>query len=439
FTGDVQVSLAAVGDAGTSDGGANGLSMAPVTIGSTTTIGTAHISASATAALGKQQLSFVVTTGTTATVVLPIVVAGAPGTLDTTFGVNGVVADQPGGVAYGVACADDGHVYVIGGSGPWLVRRYDENGAADPTFDNAIKTNATGAGRGSRIAVQGSMLAVGGGDGSNALTIRRVTTSGAIDATFGTSGTFNVKVGSQAAKGTLTDLAFTASGDVLATADVSMPSDDGFAYRIHGSTADKIEYSTTVDPGGIALDGAGKIVVSGSLHTADAGVQLWTQKLDDSFADAGTASSGTKGQFLSDGTIAVTSTRIGVFGGYNAGNGHSLAVFDVSSLAVVSAAASIDHAGTYDVPFTGAAAEPDGKMVGCGSNGGSQSEFAYVSRFDADGSKDTSFGDSGDFKVGGFSGAPTTKFNDVAVDAWGRIVVVGSDSSVGMYVARIWP
>ncbi len=434
FGGDATIVLAAVGDAGPgADGGASGVSVADLTLAAGSNTGKLHISASAMATLGLTSLSLTVTTGASATVTIPLVVAGAPGTLDSTFGVNGIVNDVPGTAASanGVACGDDGKIYVIGGSSPWIIRRYGEDGTADGAFDTAIKAFGSGSGTGSKIVVRGTVLVAGGGDGLNQI-------SGTIDATFASSGTYFAKQGSNDASGTVTGLALAANGDVLATASITNPAQESRAWRIRGKTANIVSYGATVAAAGIDPDSSGNTIVGGALTTPDAGVLLWTQRLDSAFADAGTATSGTTSQYLSEGALAVSADRIGVFGGFMTGGGHSIAVFDSSSLAVISPARGLAHGGTWDGPFAAATAQRDGKMLGVGENGGSTSEFAFITRFESNGSQDTSFGSNGTFSA---VGGPTSRieFHDVAVDAFGRIVVVGSSDTLGWYIARVWP
>ncbi|HEX4608314.1 MAG TPA: FG-GAP-like repeat-containing protein, partial [Urbifossiella sp.] len=79
-----------------------------------------------------------------------------------------------------------------------------------------------------------------------------------------------------------------------------------------------------------------------------------------------------------------------------------------------------------DIPFVGVATEPDGKVVAVGSK---NNDFVVV-RYNADGSLDTAFGTGGvatvDFALGGGNVDQAT---DVAVQADGKIVVVGSAST----------
>ena len=58
------------------------------------------------------------------------------GSLDTTFGSNGI-ASGPGGYALGIAVQPDGHIVLAGndnGDGRFVLARFDSAGALDPGF-----------------------------------------------------------------------------------------------------------------------------------------------------------------------------------------------------------------------------------------------------------------------------------------------------------------
>ena len=128
------------------------------------------------------------------------------GTLDSAFGVNGVVKYNGIGwdIANGLALQQDGKILVTGTTTPpelqfhnLLILRYNENGTVDSTFGtNGIVIGDSGYARtsGSKITVQpdGKILVVGGiwdyNSNNNAVLLLRLNTDGNLDDIFGVNG-----------------------------------------------------------------------------------------------------------------------------------------------------------------------------------------------------------------------------------------------------------
>ena len=95
----------------------------------------------------------------------------------------------------------------------------------------------------------------------------------------------------------------------------------------------------------------------------------------------------------------------------------------------------------YNDGFRRAALQADDKLLvlGGGAVGGNFS-VAYVGRFTLDARFDPSFNGGAYFKRQvAFQSSFGMSYNDVAVDAFGRIVVVGYIDPNGWNVIRIWP
>ena len=137
----------------------------------------------------------------------------ADGTVDTTFGNNGLVQITPSTGYYNeiwsLAVSSDGKI-LIGGDvdnnsptyDDFAVARLNTNGSLDTTFGNAgyAETSfASGADRGFQLALQsdGKILLAGssfGGNSTSHFALARFTTSGQLDSTFGAGGKVSTDV-----------------------------------------------------------------------------------------------------------------------------------------------------------------------------------------------------------------------------------------------------
>jgi hypothetical protein len=460
FAGAATIALVSVGDAGASadggdsdDGGpdasepatpsgADGVSIPTLTIPSGSNTGTLHVFASASAPLGVNTLDFTVDAGSMQSVSVPVLIAGPAGTVDPTFGTNGIVDDVSGGKATCVAIADDDSVYVAGnGSSGWLVRHYDSSGIADATFDGAMAAAlASATGSVARIAVHGSAFVLGGQDGNGKLTLRKYTTSGLVDATFGVDGMYQMQEGAGAVfPGNVNGVAFSSTGLVLATAR-NTTQNVTYAFRFHPSAnEDRYAYPSTVESADVRLDTTGNIIVGGSQAWPDGGVNWFASRLDGTFQDAGTQVSGSPSFDIGAVRAAVTPDgRLAVVGVNDAQLPRgAFATFDQSTLnseLVVNA----PNGGDSDNGYSAIAGQSDGKILVSGSAGGMMT-YTFVRRYDVDAAVDTSFGNDGIFSVNEMNFGPETFFEDIAIDSWGRIVAVGYNTSIGLYMTRIWP
>jgi uncharacterized delta-60 repeat protein/gliding motility-associated-like protein len=292
----------------------------------------------------------------------------ADGSLDNTFGSNGIVTTVIGSssdFAYSVAIQNDGKIVVAGGSYngsnyDFALVRYNVDGSLNNTFDNdGIVTTAIGSGdgHGHSIAIQsdGKIVVAGYGDnGSNLdFAIVRYNANGSLDNTFDSDGKVTTAIG---------------SGDDL-----------GFS---------------------VAIQSDGKIVVAGYNSNGNASnghyytLSNFTVvrynidgSLDNSFNSDGKATTGFGGTYNWGGYVAIQcDAKIVVAGGYS--SGHTLdAKF---ALIRYNADGSLDNTfdsdgkvttdfGNRNNEGTSVAIQSDGKIVVAGgSYNGSDNDFALA-------------------------------------------------------------
>ncbi len=130
-----------------------------------------------------------------ATVMGVSVLVAAPGDLDLTFGVNGLVStDFDGNNDYGksVAIQNDGKIVMAGvTSGKFALTRYDTNGGLDTTFGINGKITTDFGGTSDRelcVTIQDDGKIVVAGSASGNFALARYDTNGGMDVTFGVAG-----------------------------------------------------------------------------------------------------------------------------------------------------------------------------------------------------------------------------------------------------------
>src|SRR5512145_3338275 len=113
------------------------------------------------------------------------------GTLDPTFGTNGIAVTDLGGSSdsgVNLVLQPDGKIIMTGfnGSASFIVR-YNANGTLDNTFGTGGKITADVRGR-ARVALQTDGKLVVGGELNGGFALARYTSAGTLDGTFGTNG-----------------------------------------------------------------------------------------------------------------------------------------------------------------------------------------------------------------------------------------------------------
>jgi uncharacterized delta-60 repeat protein/uncharacterized repeat protein (TIGR01451 family) len=201
------------------------------------------------------------------------------GSLDSTFGVSGTVTTDFGGFDYGqaVAIQSDGKIVAVGGTdGDFALARYEDDGSLDSTFGiNGIMTTYSGGpDGGNAIAIQSDGRIVVAGDAGGDFGVVRYNDEGDLDSTFGIGGVVKTDFGASDganAIGIQTDGKIVVAGtiDYLYSTD----SDMGVVrYNTDGNLDSTFGISgmVTTDFGGsdtgraVAIQSDGKIVVVGN-------------------------------------------------------------------------------------------------------------------------------------------------------------------------------
>ncbi len=214
------------------------------------------------------------------------------GTLDTSFGSNGVVTYNPIGthqiVIYAAAIQQDGKIVVAGyQDSVSLILRYNPDGTLDTNFgtngvlfdnDGGI-VSAANAASADAVAVQSDGKIIAAGGGANGILVWRYNTDGTPDNTFGVNGliSFNGTPdrGDRAAALTIQpDGKIVVAGSSSNSVLVMRYNADGTSDSLFGVNG-IITYNDAVSGGdsgkGMALQPDGKIVVVGERSNGDAG------------------------------------------------------------------------------------------------------------------------------------------------------------------------
>ena len=224
----------------------------------------------------------------------PFVTFSQDGSLDNTFGNTGVVTTSIGNVGSenqlkGIAIQDDGKIVAAGYSFNYFstpqkvfaLTRYNINGSLDNTFhsDGIVTTSiGTSSSQANGIAIQtdGKIVAAGGNGPSFALT--RYNTNGSLDNTFHSDGIVTTSIGTSGSRAN--GIAIQADGKIVAAGTgsinniVSLSDFTLTRYNTNGSsdatfgTAGIVTTSITDDgyssANAVAIQADGKIVVAGS-------------------------------------------------------------------------------------------------------------------------------------------------------------------------------
>ena len=393
----------------------------------------------------------------------PFVTFSQDGSLDNTFGVNGIVTTFFGSgdnYANATAIQADGKIVLAGasfnsnGSPCFALTRYNTNGSLDNSFGNSgIVTTSFGSGESyaNDMAIQtdGKIVVAGESDNSTnssqpRFTLTRYNTNGNLDNTFGTAG---IVITSFVSEGFANAMAIQADGKILATGEGTNVGGAGIAltrYNINGSldntfgTAGIVTTSIGGSCGGsaIAIQADGKIVVAGyGLTTNNQLCFALTRyntngSLDNTFGTAGIVTTIIGGDYSSFAyALAIQADGKIVVAGENSINNNQ----DVFALTRYNINGSLDNTfGTGGIVTSligtscrarALAIQADGKIVV--AVGSSNLNFT-LTRYNTNGSLDNTFGTAGIITtvIGIVSGAA-----DIAIQADGKIVAAGASGS----------
>jgi uncharacterized delta-60 repeat protein len=397
---------------------------------------------------------------------------GQPGTLDHSFGGNGLVRTPLdfGAGGEGAAVQSDGKIVVAGWYYPndymtnFLVARYNINGTLDNTFAGGDGEQGISFGNqseGIKVAIQsdGKIVAVGSirDNGIHALVVVRLNTNGTMDNSFGTGGKVQVTtLGWSEGSG----LAIQSDGKILVTG-YSDPQNQGLpaiARLLSNGTTDntfgvqgKILLPLTDPQSGInytdiAMQADGKIVLCGTVFHYISGVkEILTWRVnangttDITYGTNGTVFE-TVGSYSNSGAHAVKIQSDGkiVVGGY-----YQTGASD-SNFLVIRYNANGTHDNTFagngraGVSFshsaegTGIALQSGGNVIIGGYVRSSQDEDFAMARLLTNGTLDTHFGSDNTGKVTTGFGYDDVE-HGITLQPTGEIVAVGrSGGDIGL-------
>jgi uncharacterized delta-60 repeat protein len=403
---------------------------------------------------------------------LPFASFSQDGSLDNTFGVNGIVTTSIGNLGSenslnGIAIQDDGKIVAAGYSYNYFstpqkvfaLTRYNINGSLDNTFhsDGIVTTSiGTSSSQANGIAIQadGKIVAAGEGNGPNSFALTRYNTNGSLDLTFGTNGIVTTSIEGNGALA----IAIQADGKILAAGysqsiiTINVMLFTLMRYNTNGSldptfgtdgivTTSIGEYGSRAN--GIAIQTDGKIVLAGESQTSgnfSPSVFALSRyntngSLDTNFGTAGivTTSIGINSAandivIQADGKIlaAGSSDSLGsynfTFSRYNT-NGILDTTFDTDGIVT----SSFEESQLAEL--TAITLQVDGKIVatGCGPSNIMYNCNIGVARYNTNGSLDNTFGVAGIVitAVGDASGAGA-----IAIQDDGKIVAAGGAAAV---------
>jgi uncharacterized delta-60 repeat protein len=376
------------------------------------------------------------------------------------FGHAAIAADSR---AYGnsVAAQRDGKIVVTGyaevaGVDQFALVRYNSDGSLDTTLKGSgkVTTAVSADDRGQGVALQGDGKIVVTGYSRKAggwlcFTVLRYTADGSLDTSFGDAGKVTTSVGGK--NDDVESVVIQGDGKIVVAGWFNASSNNDFAvvrYNANGTldTSFNETGKAAADFGAdayghsVAVYGDGRIVVTG--YTT----KSWESKkqcalacfkangsLDTSFNGTGKVTTNFGGDGNAEGRSVTVQTdgKIVVVGYATAGNTEEFALARYNADGTLDTSFGDSGQVMTDVGIsgsnaTGVALQKDGKIVVAGyavKNSGTGYDFACV-RYNTDGKVDQSFGDGG--KIMTSVGQGDGKANSVAVQSDGKIIVAGS-------------
>src|SRR6266496_4699317 len=363
--------------------------------------------------------------------------------------------------AYGqsVAAQRDGKILVAGyaevRNNQFALVRYNSDGSLDTSLNGSGKlTTALGArdchGQGVALQSDGKIVVAGysfNAGGYCSFTVLRYGADGSLDTSFADSGKVTTNIGTKNASAE--SVTIQSDGKIVVAGSFNASNND-FAvvrYSVNGTldTSFNKTGKATADFGAddfgrsVAMQGDGRIVVTGyttksyysKKHCALACFKA-NGSLDTSFNGTGKVTTDFGGDGNAEGrSVAVqTDGKIVVVGYATAGNTEKFALARYNAHGTLDTSFGDSGRVMTDVGIsgsnaTGVALQKDGKIVIAGyavNNSGTDYDFACV-RYNTDGKIDQSFGDGG--KIMTSVGQGDIKANSLAVQD-GKIIVAGS-------------
>lgn len=393
------------------------------------------------------------------------------GTLDTSFGSGGVAAGSSRNAGHGITLLADGRIVAVGGTMDVSLARFSANGTPDATFGIGGIANTSLSGENPRgwdvaVGADGKLLAVAFGTD---FVLTRHNDDGSLDTSFGSGGV--VRTDFQGGMDRSVALLVQPGGGIVVagTAQIAgrgydfalaryqtadsppLAGDLDPSFDVDGKVTTKLpDFSSTELGQAAAVQADGKVVVVGGSGSDFVVARYHAQGgLDHSFGVQGKVSTDFAGDYDDARAVAIQADgKIVVAGFVGSGTDQDIGVARYLSdgsldMGFGRNGRSTVNTGTSELGF-GIALQPDGKIVVVGRSypgGGTSGDFAVV-RFNSDGTPDPDFGTDGAVTTDFPGSGSYEDARDVAIQADGKIVVVGSTNSGGttdMAVVRYNP
>ena len=449
-----------------------GVTAAATTIPAGSPSGTIALSATAGATLGPAQLT-ASANGSSDEGEATLLVQGAPGTVDTTFGVNGIARAPFPGTSYmalstqqGIALLPDGRIFLSGNveiqTGMYVTAlvRFEGDGSLDTTFNGSgtlvwEQPGASDVPTGCGFTASGLILLGGfskaASESYHSLLATAFASNGSIDDGYGEQGVYATDLGVDSK---IVGVAVGADGSMVAPA-FSGSTSELFkltpAGGVNPTFGPNGAGGYVVFPPGVGLGSAGYLSDGRLIVLASSSTGWWLERysangvLDESYGEGG---SGQSVSLSSLGWAVVAADDSVVVGGIaptEAGPtaGIGLARFQPAGQldpAFGSAGTTTTNLPAGSAQLFAIAVGADGRIATALSVTGSPSFTAAV--FQSTGVPDTSFGGNG-FVNADVGANPLA--NDVAIDPLGRILVAGTatdptaSNTMDAVVVRYWP
>jgi uncharacterized delta-60 repeat protein len=385
---------------------------------------------------------------------VPSLLMAQAGSLDPTFGSNGI-ATTPGTSFAAAALQSDGKIVVVGASsnGP-AVLRYDTNGTLDSTFGTGgqVTLNNDDSGSAFATAIQRDGKILVAAPDQTQLAMFRLNTNGTLDTSFGSKGVATISATSIFLTPAVGTIASLPEGRILVVAQSTSFGSEAFARLLSNGTPDS----------SFGTNGAAALVASTQM--------LALQPSGKILVLAEMFSQGAVSRYQVNGSLDATFGGAGQAAGF--GTGGAMAVIDSSSKFIVAGSlvtppltppvntagfllvrytsnGNIDTTfgtnGITTTPFPGnlfsaaaaVALQSNGDILAGGSTAATSndpriSDFA-LARYTAAGTLDTTFGTNG--LVTTTIGSAGSAINTLLIQTDGKILAFGN-SGAGTTIAR---
>jgi uncharacterized delta-60 repeat protein len=395
------------------------------------------------------------------------------GTLDPTFGTNGITVTDLGSTSdtgLNIVLQPDGKIIMAGSGSSPIIARYNLDGTLDSTFGIGGELIAVIRGP---VALQTDGKLIIGGGINGGVGLARYTSNGVLDTTFGTNGVASVWENNNSNfQVSFGDLAIQPDGKIVVVGSEEAVGGNHvycMIVRLKGNGVPDGDFRTFFDESNfpesernyckaVALQSDGKIILSGQAEPNFAGMAIILGRLvkgPDLRLDAafGTNGHGTVVTPIASfvhgrGALAIQANGKIVIAGtmtsrYNPLN-EDLVLARYNSNGTLDTTLGGNGIIVTDLgqneEGTDLAIQKDGKIIVVGKSYGGTSSDILLMRYNSDGSLDTSFGDAGKV-ISDFGGSSHSALG-MALQPDGKILAVGAkdgDAVLARYTGTLPP